>query len=163
MAQEFLVCPYQLLIHLGRIGIGQGEFAGHPHDCFLVAAFLVPIFIEITEEAFADGKRQAVNWLRVLGTAEFPQIDQGVRHQFHAKVSLLHVFKTKNHRLNLSSQANVRSTRVLNAWMASLNNRFRPRFVVFRWRGFSLMFGIMPALKTIFRLCLESNPASGSE
>ena len=35
------------------------------------------------------------NWLRVLGTAELPHIDQGVRHQFHAKMSLLHVFKTK--------------------------------------------------------------------
>jgi hypothetical protein len=36
-----------------------------------------------------------LNWLRVLGTAEFPHIDQGVRHQFHAKMSLLNVFKTK--------------------------------------------------------------------
>jgi hypothetical protein len=34
-----------------------------------------------------------MNWLRVLGTAELSQIDQGVRHQFHAKMSLLHVFK----------------------------------------------------------------------
>jgi len=33
------------------------------------------------------------NWLRVLGTAELPHIDQGVRHQFHAKMALLHVFK----------------------------------------------------------------------
>jgi hypothetical protein len=39
------------------------------------------------------------NWLRVLGTAEFPQIDQSVRHQVHAKVSLLNVFKMKNHPL----------------------------------------------------------------
>jgi hypothetical protein len=36
-----------------------------------------------------------VNWLRVLGTAELPDIDQGVRQQFHANVSLLHGFKTK--------------------------------------------------------------------
>jgi hypothetical protein len=35
------------------------------------------------------------NWLRVLGTAELPHIDQGVRHQFHAKMSLLKVFKPK--------------------------------------------------------------------
>jgi hypothetical protein len=34
-----------------------------------------------------------LNWLRVLGTAELPHIDSGVRHQFHAKVSLLHMFK----------------------------------------------------------------------
>jgi hypothetical protein len=33
--------------------------------------------------------------LRVLGTAELPHIDQGVRQSFHDKVSLLHVFKTK--------------------------------------------------------------------
>ena len=26
-----------------------------------------------------------LNWLRVLGTAELPHIDQGVRQQFHAK------------------------------------------------------------------------------
>jgi hypothetical protein len=34
-----------------------------------------------------------MNWLQVLGTAELPHIDQGVRQQFHAKMSLLHVFK----------------------------------------------------------------------
>jgi hypothetical protein len=37
--------------------------------------------------------RLFMNWLRVLGTAELPHIDQGVRHQFHAKMSLLKVFK----------------------------------------------------------------------
>ena len=31
----------------------------------------------------------ASNWLRVLGTAERSQIDQGVRHQLHAIVPLL--------------------------------------------------------------------------
>jgi hypothetical protein len=31
--------------------------------------------------------------LRVLGTAEFPHIDQGVGQQFHAKMSLLNVFE----------------------------------------------------------------------
>ena len=36
-----------------------------------------------------------MNWLRVLGTAKLPHIDQGVRHQFHAKMSLLPVFKTQ--------------------------------------------------------------------
>jgi hypothetical protein len=40
-----------------------------------------------------------LNWLRVLGTTELPQIDQGIRQQFHAKVSLLQVFKTKQHSL----------------------------------------------------------------
>ena len=34
-----------------------------------------------------------MNWLRVLGTAELPHIDQGVCHQFHAKMPLLDVFK----------------------------------------------------------------------
>jgi hypothetical protein len=42
-----------------------------------------------------------VNWLRVLGTAELPHIDQGVRQQFHAKVSWLHVFKTKKQPIEL--------------------------------------------------------------
>src|SRR5262245_35807108 len=37
--------------------------------------------------------QQQLNWLRVLGTAELSQIDQGVRQQFHAKMSLLQVFK----------------------------------------------------------------------
>jgi len=36
-----------------------------------------------------------LNWLRVLGTAERPHLDQGVRQQFHAKMSLLHVFETR--------------------------------------------------------------------
>jgi hypothetical protein len=36
-----------------------------------------------------------MNWLRVLGTAELPHIDQGVRQQFHAKMPLLQVFKTQ--------------------------------------------------------------------
>ncbi len=36
-----------------------------------------------------------MNWLRVLGTAELPHIDQGVRQHFHANMSLLHVFKTQ--------------------------------------------------------------------
>jgi hypothetical protein len=36
-----------------------------------------------------------LNWLRVLGTAELPHLDQGVRQQCQAKVSLLPVFKTK--------------------------------------------------------------------
>ena len=38
-------------------------------------------------------------------------------------------------RLNLSSHAKVRSTRVLRAWMAALKNRLRPRLVRLRLRG----------------------------
>jgi hypothetical protein len=34
-----------------------------------------------------------LNWLRVSGPAELPQIDQGVHHQLHAKMSLLNMFK----------------------------------------------------------------------
>jgi hypothetical protein len=37
--------------------------------------------------------------LRVLDTAELPHIDQGVRQQFHAKMSLLQVFEAKEERL----------------------------------------------------------------
>ena len=39
---------------------------------------------------------------------------------------------------NLSSHAKVRSTRILNAWMASLKKRLRPRLGVLQLRGFSL-------------------------
>jgi hypothetical protein len=39
---------------------------------------------------------QLLNWLRVLATAELPHVNQGVLHQFHAKMSLLHVFKTQD-------------------------------------------------------------------
>ncbi len=38
--------------------------------------------------------RHPMNWLRVLGTVELPQIDQGVRQQFHAQMSLLNMCKT---------------------------------------------------------------------
>jgi hypothetical protein len=41
------------------------------------------------------------NWLQVLGTAEVSQIYQRVRHQFHAIVSLLNVFKTQQQPLEL--------------------------------------------------------------
>src|SRR2546427_1691162 len=50
-------------------------------------------------------------------------------------------------RLNLSSHANVRSTRRRNAWIAALHSRLRPRLVPLRLRGFSLMLGIRSALK----------------
>jgi putative transposase len=35
------------------------------------------------------------NWLQVLGTTETPDIDQGVRHQFHPVVALLDVLETE--------------------------------------------------------------------
>ena len=42
-----------------------------------------------------------INWLQVLGTAELTQINQCVRHQLHAIVSLLDVFKTQQQPLEL--------------------------------------------------------------
>jgi hypothetical protein len=54
--------------------------------------------------------------------------------------------KRNSNRLNLSFHAKVRFTHRRNEWMAALNNRFRPRFGVFRLRGYSLMFGMSPAL-----------------
>src|SRR5262249_49551533 len=57
--------------------------------------------------------------------------------------------KRSSSRLNLSSHAKVRSTRIRNAWIASLKKRFRPRFVRLRLRGFSGMLGIKPALKML--------------
>src|SRR5215475_11996702 len=65
-----------------------------------------------------------------------------------------------NNRLNLSSHAKVRSTRIRNTWMASLKRRLRPRFGVLRLRGFSLILGMRPALKMHLRLCAESKPPS---
>jgi glyoxylase-like metal-dependent hydrolase (beta-lactamase superfamily II) len=38
---------------------------------------------------------QSLNWLQVLGTAERSQVDQGIRHQLHAIVSLLDAFKAE--------------------------------------------------------------------
>src|SRR6266705_4124916 len=61
----------------------------------------------------------------------------------------------KRSRLNLSSHAKVRSTRIRKAWMAALNNRLRPRLVRLRLRGFSLMLGIIPALKMHLRFALD--------
>ena len=39
-------------------------------------------------------QRQLCNWLQVLGATELAQIDQRVRHQFHAIVPLLDTFKS---------------------------------------------------------------------
>ncbi len=44
--------------------------------------------------------------------------------------------------------------------MAALNNRLRPRLGRLRLRGFSLMLGIIPALKMHLRFALESKPPS---
>jgi hypothetical protein len=60
VAEKFLVRPGQLLLDLGGIGVRQGELAGHSHDCFLVPTLLVPVFIQIAEEPFADGQGEAV-------------------------------------------------------------------------------------------------------
>src|SRR6266853_1782192 len=49
--------------------------------------------------------------------------------------------KRSRSRLHLSSRAKVRSTRIRNAWMAALNQRFRPRLGCLRFRGFSGMLG----------------------
>src|SRR6266581_1691313 len=68
--------------------------------------------------------------------------------------------KRSNNRLNLSSQAKVRSTRILNAWMASLKMRLRPRLGRLRLWEFFVILGIMPALKMHLRLCVESKPPS---
>ena len=62
--------------------------------------------------------------------------------------------------MNLSSHANVRSTRSRKTWIAALNSRLRPRLGVLRLREFSVMFGIIPALKIAWRFDLESNPPS---
>jgi hypothetical protein len=42
-----------------------------------------------------DGAPLPDNWLQVLGATELAQIDQRVRHQFHAIVPLLDTFKAE--------------------------------------------------------------------
>ena len=42
-----------------------------------------------------------MNWLRVSGTAERSQIDQGVRHQLHAIVPLLDALEPQQEPLEL--------------------------------------------------------------
>src|SRR5439155_6638557 len=68
--------------------------------------------------------------------------------------------KRRSNRLHLSSHANVRSTRSRKAWIAALNSRLRPRLGVLRLRKFSLIFGIIPALKIALRFDFESKPPS---
>ena len=41
------------------------------------------------------GRLLLINWLQVLGATELAQIDQRVRHQFHAIVPLLDTFKAE--------------------------------------------------------------------
>ena len=60
----------------------------------------------------------------------------------------------------MSSHAQVRSTRIRHAWLAALNHRFRPRLGCLRWRGGSVMWGIIPALTMHVRLARESKPPS---
>ena len=42
-----------------------------------------------------EGPHLSLNWLRVLGTTEIPQIDQRIRHQFHPVMTLLDVLETQ--------------------------------------------------------------------
>jgi len=87
-----------------------------------------------------------MNWLRVLDTTELSQVYQRIRQQLYPIVPLLHRFKTPPPPLERIFHAKVRSLRARQAWMASLKNRLRPRCVVLRLHGCSLMLGIMPAL-----------------
>src|SRR5215475_7757447 len=78
--------------HIGVL-VGQGRYARE-----LRPAQARRIFQGITKArrvalSLADDLEE--NWLRVLGTAELPHIDQGVCQQFHAKMSLLPVFETQ--------------------------------------------------------------------
>jgi hypothetical protein len=41
----------------------------------------------------------SINWLRVLGTAKRPQVDQGIRQQLHPVVPLLDTFKAEQQAL----------------------------------------------------------------
>jgi hypothetical protein len=45
-----------------------------------------PYSLSVLEPRAPPG--EGLNWLRVSGTTEVPQIDQGVRQQYHAKLAL---------------------------------------------------------------------------
>ena len=68
--------------------------------------------------------------------------------------------KRRNHRLHVSSHANVRSPRARHAWIASLHQRVRPRVVVWRWRGCSMLCGRSPAVTMHVRWRVASTPPS---
>jgi hypothetical protein len=63
-----------------------------------------------------------------------PQIDQDIYDQLLTVVALLFELNA-----NFSSEAKIGSTQSRNEWMAASNKRLRPRFGVFRLRGFSLI------------------------
>ena len=48
-----------------------------------------------------DEPKHLCNWLQVLGHAEAPQIDQGIRQQLHPIVLLLDALKTQQQLLAL--------------------------------------------------------------
>jgi hypothetical protein len=67
-----------------RAGADQGTFklgegGHHREDHFALRRRGIDVFL--------------MKWLRVLGTTETPQIDQGVRHQLHPIMALLHVLE----------------------------------------------------------------------
>jgi hypothetical protein len=68
--------------------------------------------------------------------------------------------KRRHHRLHVSSHAHVRSPRARHAWIASLHQRVRPRVVVWRWRGCSVLCGRSPAVTMHVRWRVASTPPS---
>src|SRR5262245_40675149 len=84
----------------------QSGYAGlHRRVVSPAAGPIHPIPIVRTSIARDLGMKEAgdliINWLRVLDTAERPQIDQGIGHQLHPIVSLLDAFKSKQQSLEL--------------------------------------------------------------
>jgi len=73
--------------------------------CLNVASLLAQDWLENGGEMHSSSASvyalQTANWLQVLGTAELAQIHQRIRHQLHAVVSLLDVFKTQQQPLEL--------------------------------------------------------------
>jgi hypothetical protein len=47
------------------------------------------------KEANVKSRREVYSWLRVSGTTKMPQIDHGVRHQFHTVMALLFELKAQ--------------------------------------------------------------------
>ena len=78
---------------------GQGRHAVDRALAILATAFPEHSLAELA--ALSVGERDALNWLRVLDTAELAQIDHRIPQQLHPIVALLDAFKAEQQPLEL--------------------------------------------------------------
>ena len=81
LARKEVMLPLRQMPPLAVVlGMGMGQET-RPQEHRVLAVFLAQ-------------RVDTLNWLRVLGTAELAQIDQGVCQQLHAIMPLLYTFKS---------------------------------------------------------------------